>query len=50
MKQKFPTEKEVDKERQLQKEKYYYGTGSQSAYSAGFIDAVNWLRRYIDNN
>ena len=42
---KFPSEKEIEIERQLQKEKYTTGSLSQNAYSGGFMDAINWIRR-----
>ena len=40
-------DKEIEKERQLQKEKYTSGSLSQNAYSEGFIDAINWLKRKL---
>ncbi len=42
-----PTDLKIDKERQLQKQKYVSDTPSQGAYSAGFMDAVNWIKRDV---
>ena len=44
---KFPTDKEVERIRQLGKEKYVLGS-HQNSYSEGFIDAVYWLKRELD--
>jgi len=40
----WPDDKETERIRQLGKEKYYVGS-SQSAYSEGFMDCVNWIKR-----
>ena len=40
-------DKEVERIRQLGKKKYTTGSLSQSAYSEGFMDAINWIKREI---
>ena len=42
-KYRLPNDKEIERIRQLGKEKYYIGS-SQSAYSGGFMDCINWIR------
>jgi hypothetical protein len=43
---KFPTEKEIDKKR---KEKMdIYSNDSWNRYSDGFMDAICWMRNYLN--
>jgi len=38
---------EIGKERQLGKEKHHLDPFSQVVYSAGFMDAINWIKRVV---
>lgn len=41
----LPDDKEIERIRQLGKEKYYTSSLSQNAYSKGFMDCINWIKR-----